>query len=70
MIDLHTQLTLIKIPTTRVFMSVAEQGDGWSVEVTDDVVVWESLDGRGHESFCENALSVLEWIVTTQKRSV
>jgi hypothetical protein len=46
-------------------MSVTEQGDGWTVEVTDGVMIWEFLDGMNLESFKEDAFPVFERIVTT-----
>lgn len=47
-------------------MSVTEQGDGWTVEVTDGVMIWEFLEGMDLESFKEDAFPVFERIVTTR----
>lgn len=46
-------------------MSVTEQGNGWTVEVNDGVMVWEFLDGMDLESFKTDAFPVFERIVTT-----
>jgi hypothetical protein len=48
-------------------MSVTEQGDGWTVEVTDGVMIWEFLEGMDLDSFREDAFPVFERIVTSRE---
>jgi hypothetical protein len=47
-------------------MPDTERGDGWTVAVTDGVMIWEFLDGMDLGSFGEDAFPVFERIVTTR----
>ncbi|MFC7132727.1 MULTISPECIES: hypothetical protein [Salinibaculum] len=47
-------------------MSVTEQGDGWTVEVTDGVMIWEFLVEMDLESFREDAFPVFKRIVASR----
>ena len=41
-------------------MSVTETGDGWSVEIDGDVMVWEFQPGMELPSFADDAYPVFE----------
>jgi hypothetical protein len=47
-------------------MPDTERGDGWTVAVTDGVMIWEFLDGMDLGSFSEDAFPVFERIVTNR----
>lgn len=41
-------------------MSVQKRGDGWTVEVTENVMIWEFLPGMELSAFREDAFPVFE----------
>ena len=44
-------------------MAVSKRGDGWTVEVTDNAMVWEFLPGMELSEFKEDAYPVFEELV-------
>jgi len=41
-------------------MGQSQTGDGWTVEITDDVMVWEFLPGMELQAFRDDAYPVFE----------
>jgi hypothetical protein len=46
-------------------MAQRQSGDGWTVELTDDIMVWEFLPGMELSAFREEAYPVYEELLST-----